>query len=449
MLKPDQSVPPCLFSGTDTRDMGLRSFRGVGVTLSAQLVKLGLQTATIILLGRLLLPADFGLVAMVAVVTNFIGLFKDAGLAQATVQRATINHAQISSLFWLNTILSIGLAVLVAACGPFLVWFFEEPRLLGLTMVLAVPLVLSGLSLQHRALLQRNMRFGDLARAEILGTAFGGLVAVFCALKGLGFWSLALMQIANIAAFSAIIWDLADWKPGRLARRTGVRDMLRFGLNLSGFNFFNYLSRNADKFLIGKAVGASALGQYSLAYRFLLLPISQINGPVASVLLPALSRLRNDPIAYEALYLRYTRWIAWLTVIPIASATLWGEPVIVWLMGEPWREAGQLFEILAIASMLQPISNLVGLLFISAGKTKEMLQWGIFAAVITVTGFLVALPYGAIGVATSYAITASLLTFLCWAFAARVSSVSFLGIIRAVIGPVVLGLAIVGFALSG
>lgn len=427
--------------------MGRRSLRGIGVTISSQLTKLALQTGAIILLGRLLSPADFGLVAMVAVVTNFIGLFKDAGLAQATVQSEGISHAQISSLFWLNVILSTSLALLVAACGPLLVWFYQDPRLLGLTMVLALPLILSGLSLQHRALLQRNMRFGDIARAEIIGMAFGATIGVVCAIRGFGFWSLALMQISNMAVSSAIIWTLADWKPGRLARGTGVRKMLRFGLNLSGFSFVNYFSRNTDKFLIGKVLGTSALGQYSLAYRFLLLPISQINGPIASVLLPALSRLQKEKGAYEALYLRYTRWIAWLTVVPIASATLWGELAFVLLMGESWREAGQLFEILAIASMLQPISNLVGILFTSKGKTKEMFRWGIFAAAITVIGFVVALPYGATGVASSYAITSFLLALPCWAFAARICSFPLVSIVRVVVGPVCLGLAIITFSL--
>lgn len=447
MLRSDQSAPSLLFGSVDTSDIQGRSLRGVGVTLPSQLAKLGLQTGATILLGRLLLPTDFGLVAMVAVVTNFIALFKDAGLAQATVQREVVSQAQVSCLFWLNAILSTGLAVAVVACAPLLVWFFGDSRLLGLTMVLSVPLVLSGLSLQHRALLQRNMRFGDIARAEVLGMGFGGVIGVACALQGLGVWSLALMQVANVGASSAIIWALADWKPGRLARATGVCEMLGFGLNLSGFSLVNYFSRNADKFLIGKIVGVSALGQYSLAYRFLLLPISQINGPISSVLLPALSRLRTDRRAYEALYLRYTRWIAWLTVVPIASATFWGEPVIAWMLGEPWREAGRLFEILAIASMLQPVSNLAGVLFTSAGETKKMFHWGIFAALVTVSGFLVALPYGAVGIATSYAITASLLAVLCWGFAAKVCSISFRGILRAVIGPVGLGLGIVTVAL--
>lgn len=194
-------------------------------------------------------------------------------------------------------------------------------------------------------------------------------------------------------------------------------------------------------------LGTSALGQYSLAYRFLLLPISQINGPIASVLLPALSRLQKEKGAYEALYLRYTRWIAWLTVVPIASATLWGELAFVLLMGESWREAGQLFEILAIASMLQPISNLVGILFTSKGKTKEMFRWGIFAAAITVIGFVVALPYGATGVASSYAITSFLLALPCWAFAARICSFPLVSIVRVVVGPVCLGLAIITFSL--
>ena len=422
--------------------MEARTWGGLKVTFGAQVMKFILQTGILVLLGRLLVPEDFGLVAMAAVVVNFVALFKDAGLAQATVQRAEIKHEEISSLFWLNLLLSGILALGVCFSSPFLAWFFGDPRLIALTCVLSIPLALSGINLQPMALLQRNMRFREIAVAEIAGLTAGGLGAIALALSGYGYWALAGMQIGQQAVALGLTWLFARWKPGRFRWGREVREMLDFGLHLSGFNIINYLSRNTDKLLIGRVIGAASLGQYTLAYRLLLLPISQINAPLQSVLLPALSRLQKAPSAGSRLFLTYVSRIALLTAVPIATAALWGEMVVVWLLGEPWREAGMLLEWLAIAAMVQPFSNLVGLLFVVTGRTRELFRWSIFATIVTVAGFVIGLRFGVFGIAASYALTTNLLVLPCAVYATRAGPVDLRSLLRAVAFPVGLAYAI-------
>ena len=223
-----------------------------------------------------------------------------------------------------------------------------------------------------------------------------------------------------------------------------MRSMLKFGANLTGFNFINYFARNADKFLLGKFYGAQAIGQYSLAYRFLMLPLSQINAPISRVLLPTLSRIQNDQEAYSELFLKYVQRIGWLTIIPISLGTLIGGPLIVLLLGEQWREAGGLFEILTIAALFQPVSNLTGLLYTSRGLTNRLLQWGLVGSSITVIGFIVGLNWGTRGVAIAYASTSLLITIPCWWWACRCCNISLGSVFRKLLLPSLGGLLVAG-----
>ncbi len=425
-----------LFEPPQSLDLDKQTSRNVGINIVAQGFRFILQTVSVIILARLLSPADFGLVAMVAVIINFIGLFKDAGLAHATVQRETISHEQISTLFWLNLGLSFVLAVTVVASAPLIVWIYDEPRLLWLSVLLALPILFSGFALQHRALLQRHMCFMAIARADILAQALGVAVGIFAATKGSGYWSLAYMSLTATLCSTLVFWSETRWMPGRIRRNTGVRPMLKFGANLTGFNFVNYFSRNADNFLIGKFIGAAALGQYSRAYSLMLLPLSQINAPIVSALLPALSRLKDDPVAYEQLYLQWVRRIVWLTAIPIAFASIYGEDLVVFLLGAEWRFAGEIFEWLAIAGFLQPLSNLTGVVFTSLGQTDRMFRWGIVSSICIVSAMILGLEWGALGVARAYAVVTVALSILISSYAFAKSPISILRYHKTIFIPV-------------
>lgn len=392
-----------LFGVTDTLDLSLRSSGHVGINAVAQGLRFMMQVGSTILLARLLTPEDFGLVAMVVVLVNFVALFQDAGLAQATVQRRAISHDQISTLFWLNCGLTLFLGSLVAALAPVIVWIYGEPRLFGLSLLLALPIALSGLWLQHRALLQRHMRFLAIARVEVLSAALGVAVGVFAAMAGAGYWALAFMALTTSVAATLGYWSETRWRPGRPQRDTGVRPMLRFGANLTGFNFVNYFARNADNFLIGKFIGTAALGQYSRAYSLMVMPLAQINGPLGSALLPALSALQSDAEGYRRLYLKYLKWVAWLTLLPIAGASYFGAELIRFLLGSEWELAGQIFEWLAVASFLQPVTHYNSLLFISLGRTRQMFLWGVLSSASIVLGFALSVTHGVLTLAMVYA----------------------------------------------
>ena len=130
----------------------------------------------------------------------------------------------------------------------------------------------------------------------------------------MGYWSLVLMQLTTVITSAIAVWAACGWRPGLPVRRSGVREMLAFGGHLTGFNFVNYFSRNADNILIGKFIGADALGLYAKAYGLFMMPISQIRSPLNQVAMPVLSSLQNQPERYIKYYQRLIDILASLTI---------------------------------------------------------------------------------------------------------------------------------------
>ena len=424
---------PNRFLRTDqvTGDLKRATVRGGAVTLIAQAGKFTLTTGATMVLARLLTPADFGLVAMVAVIAGFVSLFKDMGLSMATIQRQEISHPQISTLFWVNVLISLAILVILAALAPLVAWFYGEPRLASITIALSGVFFLGGLTVQHQALLRRQMRFKALAVIEIVAILFGTVCAVGLALAGAGYWALVFRQLAVALATVVGVWVMCGWRPSLPRRSTGVRPMLAFGGNITGFSILNYLARNVDKLLVGWRYGPSETGLYAKAYQLLLLPVQQINAPVGSVAIPALSRLQSEPERYRRYDCNAMTLLAYLTMPLVMTMFVLADEIILVLLGDQWIGAARIFRVLAVAAAGQPISNANAWIYISLGQTRRMLRWGLISVPLFILSFVIGLRWGPLGVAVGYATCAVLLRFPGYLYAFRHSPLDFPDLVRA------------------
>ena len=384
-------------------NLGGRAARGGVVAITSQGLKFIVTLAATSVMARLLTPQDYGLIGMVAFVTGFVSMYKDLGLSAATIQKSEINSEQISTLFWVNVCLSLAITLLTIALAPLVAWFYGEPRLTAITVVISIGFLIIGLTVQHEALLRRQMRYLALAAIGLSSVVMGYVVGILMAWRGFSYWALVGSQLAVIITGTALTLSLCRWVPGLPKRHTGVRSMIKFGGNLTGFTTINYFSRNLDNLLIGRFAGAQQLGLYSRAYQLMLLPIEQINEPVTSVAVPSLSRLMDSPDAYRRAYLRMLEKIAMLTMPGVVLMILTSDWIIHIFLGPQWVGAVRIFVILGISALFQPIANTTGWLLISQGRTHDMLKWGLISGPIIIASFLIGLPWGAVGVAASYA----------------------------------------------
>jgi O-antigen/teichoic acid export membrane protein len=391
------------------RDLRGRSVRGAAVTLSGQAARFVLQVAGMAVLARLLAPADFGVYGKTIALTGFITVLQSGGLSLATIQQVKINHGQVSTLFWLNAALGLGIGLVVAALSPAMAWFYRDPRVLWIGLGMAGVVLINSLGVQHRALLQRQMRFTQKAGGEVLALLAGFVAAVISARMGAGYWAFVVQQYANALVTLATLYGFCQWLPGLPRRRTGVRPMVKLGANQSGSTVLNFASRNVDNVLIGRYVSDAALGYYTLAYRLLLLPVQQINAPFTAVMLPVLARLQNQPKRFARFYYSALGAIVFVGMPVVCFLLVDAKPLIELALGARWLPTVPLFQALGVAAFLGTFNIAAGWVYASLGHTDRQLRWQLVSTAVTLAAFYAGLPWGAFGIAVSFSATRVLL----------------------------------------
>jgi PST family polysaccharide transporter len=423
-----------------------KTLRGGVAKLCGQAGSFALRLGFMVVLARLLAPQDFGLVAMVTVVTGVYDLFTSAGLSSATVQRFAITNQQISTLFWINILVGIALGVICVGTAPVLAKFYHEPRLFGITVAMAAGFILNGAGVQHFAILQRQLRYVAVTAIELSAQLASIVVGIGMALAGFGYWALVGAAIISPAVRTAGMWSVTGWIPGAPKWDAGVNSMLRFGGTITLNGLIVYIAYNFDKLLLGRVWGADALGIYGRAYQLINLPTGNINAAVGGIAFSALSRLQNDPARIRSYFLRgYTLVISMTVPITIFSA-FFAEDIILVLLGPKWAEAAEIFRFLAPTALIFGIINPLAWLLLSVGLQGRSLRIAMVIAPIVVVSYLLGLPYGPAGVAFAYSAGMTLLLIPCVLWCLHGTVVSPKDLFAAAIRPVLGGLASVALA---
>lgn len=399
-------------------DLGRKTARGGAYTVASTGVNFVVSTGGMIVLARLLTPDDFGLIGMVTAILAFATLFKDIGLSRAVVQRPEITHGQVSTLFWINVALSTGVATLLAAATPLIVTFYDEPRLTWINVAMAGMFLISGLSLQHRALLERRMHFGVLTLTQVVSVAIGTAAAIAAATAGLGYWSLVILPAVTQVVTMLILWGACTWRPGPPRRGTGVRPMLAFGGHVTGFQVLNTAVRNVDNILIGWYWGAAPLGLYTRAYALMMLPAQRFNGPMTSVAVPALARMVDQPSTYRNSYTKALNGLAMCTAPAAIAMGVVAPELIPLVLGEQWTDAVAIFIALVPAAVMAATNVAAGWVYLSYGHVHRQWKWSLIEMWPLVIAMVIGLQWGALGVAIGVSVTRVVLKLpgLAWAY---------------------------------
>ena len=379
------------------------------VTGLGQVALLGLNFGSIVVLARLLEPSDFGLVAMVSAIVGFLRIFNDAGLSTATVQKEGITHAQVSNLFWTNVALGVFISLLLAISAPVVAWLYREPRLVRITVALSVTFFLTSSTVQHLALLKRQMRFRTLAVIQVAAAVFGVVVGVGMAWFNCGYWSLVGTQLTPPLMTCVCTWWASCWRPQLPVRGSGTRSLLRFGANLTASSFLWSLARGSDGVLIGRFFGSEALGFYSRAAALLNRPLEQALLPLESVFVPLLSRLQAQPERYRRTVLQVYDIIA-VGSLPFSGMLLaLSNPVTLVVLGPRWESAAAVFAAFTLVGLYLPMVSVAGWVLSSQGRGRDYLLLSCFTSATTVMSFIIGLRFGPVGVAFSFSLSCLLI----------------------------------------
>jgi PST family polysaccharide transporter len=378
------------------------AIQGAGATVFSGAVGLAVQIIGTVILARLLTPRDFGLVTMVTTFSLILLNFGLNGFTEAVIQREKIDQFLISNLFWINLGVGLLLTIGFAGAGSLLAWFYHEPLVARVAVGISLSILITSASVQHLALLKRAMRFSATSANEVFSRIVSLAISIFLAWAGWGYWALVVGVVAQPLAQSVGAWILCPWIPSLPRRAPGTASLVRFAMHVYGRFTVSYFSRNADNLLVGWRFGTNSLGFYKKAYDLFALSAGQLTSPLTNVAVAALSRFTPGSSEYRKHLLSAISFTALVGMGLSAEFTLIGKDLIRLVLGPGWAPAGDIFTFFApgIGAML--IYYVHGWIHLSIGKPDRWFRWGLIEVSVTCLLFLLALPWGPMGVAVAW-----------------------------------------------
>jgi len=370
-----------------------------------------LQIASIVVMARFLSPDDFGLYAILMIFVTFMGIFADMGISQVIIHLDNPDQRMLSSIFYFNVIVGVVLfASLYLLAWP-IADFFNNQKIVPLLRIIGFSFIIGSFGLVQKALLEKKLHFKRIISVETAAQTIGVTAGILSAINGFGIYSLLISSLLSALLLSVGVWFGSHWRPSFMFAFSDIRKIWSYSFHLTGFSIINYFARNADNFLIGKFLGSSILGVYSLAYKIMLYPLDNISRVIIRVLFPAFSQLKHDNMRFKNSYLKAITFIALVTFPIMAGLLVVAEPLVMVVFGEKWQGLPVLLMILAPIGMVQSIVTTVGSIYTAKGTTGLMFKIGAVNAIVTVVSFIVGLPYGAEGVAEAYAMANILMLY--------------------------------------
>ena len=361
--------------GTNQAGLQGRVARGLTWTLldtwGSQL--LGLLIFT--LLANLLVPQDFGLVALAAVFVSLGQLFADQGLGDAVIQRKSITRRQLDTAFWVAMITGTLLTLGGIALAPLIALAVNEPRLTPIIQALSIIFVLVALTSIQMGILRREMDFRSLAVRKLLAIGLGGVVGIAMALNDFGPWALVGQQITMAAVTVVTLWAVSPWRPGFSFAGEDFVSLFSFGWKVVSTDLLAFVSRNTDNLLVGVFLGPTALGFYAIAYR--ILDTSQVLLVAAArrLAFPAFSRIQHDAERVKRAYKRVTRATAAITLPGYIGLALVASEAIVVLFGPQWAPSVPVAMLLFLIGPVHTIQSFSGSVLTAVGHPEVALEF--------------------------------------------------------------------------
>jgi len=429
-----------IYFTSNKKDAGLggQAIRSGIHALTSRLVIAVIQIVTTIILARLLAPADFGLVAIVAALTSFVPMLIDLGLTDSTVQNDHITPEQISGLFWLSLATGTTVAVLLLVASPAIASIYKQPSLSNVAAAWAATFVLYALSLQHMALLRRAMKFRQIAGIEITASVCGSGVTIMMAYFGFGYWALVMRPVISAAITAAGSWIGCGWRPGPPRLNADIKPMLKYGLNVTGGAVVWIGCGSADRATMGFVFSPTAIGLYQNALMLYENALQGISIPLHKVGVSALSKLRAEPKLLAEKYLSALSVVSFYSMPAFALLSVVSADLVPFLLGEKWRAGGAILSIMALRGLFQIVENSQTWLHMPLGRPERWIRWAILTGLVQVFAVFVGLPFGVEGVALSIVIARGLLAFPAVLYAGRPLDLRFITVIKT-LGPQLAG----------
>jgi O-antigen/teichoic acid export membrane protein len=408
-----------------------------------------IQVAQVVVLARILVPADFGLVAIVLAAVGFTQVFADLGVSNAIVHRQDISDEQLSSLYWLNVLTGALLTLALFVASPFIAGVLRQPGVEPLLRAASLAFVVTALGQQLRVTAEKALEFAVVARLELLAAGVGFAVSIAWALAWPGPAALVAGLLGSTSTMAALCWaTLAHgWRPRWRLRLSEIREFLAYGGYALGGNVLTTFLYHADVLVGARMLTPAALGLFTLP-RDLSLRVAGLVNPIATrVALPTMALVQHDRARLKSIYLK-TVWMTASINFPIYLAlSAFAPEIVLTLFGSRWIESAPVLRLLAAWGMIRSIGNPVGALLFSTGRVDLGFKWNLAMLIAIPLAAWIGAHFGPAGIALAALIVQSLSFVPGWLYLVRpLCGASFVEYVRSMQGPFLTSVAATALA---
>lgn len=389
-----------------------KTVSGLLWNFSGSFIQQGISFIVGIILARLLMPKEFGLIGMVAVFIAVSNSLVDSGFSQALIQRKNPTQADYDTVFYFNIGVSCLMYGTVFLSAGLAARFFAEPQLVSLLRVLALTIIVDSFNIIHRTILVKKIDFKILTRIQIIASLFSGLIAILLAFKGFGVWSLVFRSVISSFVQSCLYWYYDRWLPTMQFSSRSFGSLFFFGSKLLASGLMDTLYQNIYYVIIGRYFSASELGFYSRADQFKSMVSQNITSTVATVTYPALSSIADQPERLKRGYRRAVRSTMFITFPLLFGLAVVAEPLLMLLIGEKWRQSVPYLQLLCFAAMLYPLHAMNLNILKVKGRSDLFLRLEILKKLMIVPIISVAIHWGITGLISGLILQSVLAYFI-------------------------------------
>ena len=373
------------------------SFLGLGV-------KVFVQAVAAFLIARIVGKAAYGTMSLGLLWVTLTNLLLDQGMGQALVRKKDMIRSDVATVQVASGVLAIvAMFVTWGIAEPLSHFYKGFPDLPAVLIGLSFGLIFKAVAVPARAVVQRDFHFRWLAGCEIVSSVIGVAASVVTAEMGGRAMALVAQMLVTDSIYVIGVVKVSGL-PLRGANWPALRGMLGITSQIAGSQWLGFVSRNADNALIGRELGAGPLAQYSVSYRLMMLPITNLTQVANRVLLPTYARLQEDVATFRRAFLKSTRLMSLTAAPAMVLLIAFAKPLIIGGMGEQWRGAVVPTQVLAIVAIMQTQTSLVTPAIVAFGRSKWQLYWSLLQMFLTVAVFVVTVPSGLNAVCIGYAV---------------------------------------------
>lgn len=382
-------------------------------------VRYGLNFVVLIILARILSPADFGLVAMLALFVAVSGVLIDSGFSHAIIQRQQTTPTDESTVFFFTLLMGLLIAIVMCWLAPLIAAFYSQPALKQMTYWMALNLFLNAFGTIHTTLLTKELDFKTITKAGVVAALVSGSVAVFMALRGWGVWSLVGQALASTITTVIMLWLLHPWRPQWLFSFASLCAFFKFGGFLLWEGLLNTLYTNLYALLIGKLHSVQEVGFYSQAQRLQQLPVSVMTNVIGRVAFPVFAASADDKARLVRGLRKGMTSVMFINIPFMLVLMVLADPLILALFGEQWLPSVAVLQILAVVGLMWPLHALNINVLKAQGHSALNVRIQHIKLTIAITLLLLTSPYGILAIASGQ-VAASLLAFFVNAHYTRI-----------------------------